>query len=187
MDCVSVRGDVMIGYVANLIWRKFSLNYSSLLLKLADQQPKSRTSMRECDPPKIDGSQSIWNSVELDCRGYWTFAAAPIQRTLLESDAGSIEWHCICPKSEARICIGAETEFTGTGYVEHVEMSIPPWKLPFRELRWGRFLSDADSVVWVAWTGAYRVQCFRRSRPHGRLISILNARISPAVRSPTKD
>ena len=32
-------------------------------------------------------------------------------------------------------------------------MSIPPWQLPIKELRWGRFLSDTDALVWVDWRG----------------------------------
>lgn len=34
-------------------------------------------------------------------------------------------------------------------------MSIAPWRLPFPELRWGRFLADQGRfhLVWVAWLG----------------------------------
>ncbi len=34
-------------------------------------------------------------------------------------------------------------------------MTIPPWRLPIRELRWGRFLADDGraSAVWIDWRG----------------------------------
>jgi hypothetical protein len=32
-------------------------------------------------------------------------------------------------------------------------MSIKPWQLPIDELRWGRFLSNSDAVVWIDWIG----------------------------------
>jgi hypothetical protein len=34
-------------------------------------------------------------------------------------------------------------------------MTVAPWKLPIQELRWGRFLSDSDSLVWLDWKGSY--------------------------------
>ncbi len=34
-------------------------------------------------------------------------------------------------------------------------MTIPPWQLPFDELRWGRFLSAEDALVWIDWRGAH--------------------------------
>lgn len=34
-------------------------------------------------------------------------------------------------------------------------MTIPPWRLPFEELRWGRFLSAEDALVWIHWRGAH--------------------------------
>jgi hypothetical protein len=42
----------------------------------------------------------------------------------------------------------------GRGYVEVLEMTLPPWTLSIRELRWGRWLSDGTSLVWIDWRGA---------------------------------
>jgi hypothetical protein len=41
------------------------------------------------------------------------------------------------------------------GYAECIEMTLAPWLLPIRELRWGRWMSPtADrSVVWIDWRG----------------------------------
>ena len=32
-------------------------------------------------------------------------------------------------------------------------MTVPPWRLPIEELRWGRFLSETGGVVWIEWSG----------------------------------
>jgi hypothetical protein len=32
-------------------------------------------------------------------------------------------------------------------------MTLRPWELPIRELRWGRFLSESAAVVWIEWRG----------------------------------
>ncbi len=41
----------------------------------------------------------------------------------------------------------------GLGYVEHMTLTIPPWQLPLHELRWGRFLNETNSLVWIDWKG----------------------------------
>jgi hypothetical protein len=33
-------------------------------------------------------------------------------------------------------------------------MTVAPWRLPIRELRWGRFLTASDALVWIRWRGA---------------------------------
>jgi hypothetical protein len=33
-------------------------------------------------------------------------------------------------------------------------MTLKPWRLPFERLRWGRFHSPADALVWIEWSGS---------------------------------
>jgi hypothetical protein len=42
--------------------------------------------------------------------------------------------------------------------VEHLRLTIPPWRLPIRELRWGRFVNARDALVWIDWRGPYERQ-----------------------------
>jgi hypothetical protein len=35
--------------------------------------------------------------------------------------------------------------------VEELTMTIAPWKLPFKTLRWGRFFSAHHAVMWIDW------------------------------------
>jgi hypothetical protein len=64
-----------------------------------------------------------------------------------------IRWHCVCPNADATIRIGDDT-VQGLGYAEHLTMTLKPWRLPFDELRWGRFLSAADTLIWIQWRGS---------------------------------
>ena len=41
----------------------------------------------------------------------------------------------------------------GFGYAERLRLTIPPWRLPIRTLRWGRYVSAQRSLVWIDWTG----------------------------------
>ena len=155
MDCVSDDGDAFIGYVASLRWRGLSLNYSSILLHRNGTEVDVNTTLQESTIPQVKGASIEWSSSRLDVAGKWEATTQPIKRSLLELPAGKIEWHCLHPRARAEICIGDGRRLEGLGYVEHLTMTIPPWRLPFDELRWGRFLSDEDSLVWINWRGAH--------------------------------
>lgn len=42
---------------------------------------------------------------------------------------------------------------SGLGYTECVELSLKPWELPFQKLKWGRFLSEKHTLIWIDWNG----------------------------------
>ena len=63
-----------------------------------------------------------------------------------------IQWECVAPRSRA-VVSAVGTVFEGPGYVERLRLTIPPWKLPFDQLRWGRFVSPAHAVTWIALHG----------------------------------
>jgi hypothetical protein len=155
MDCVSENGGAFIGYVASLRWRGLSLHYSSVLHYVHGKEVEVDISLQESTIPQVKGSSIQWSSPRLGVSGKWEAIAQPIKRSLLEMPAGSIQWHCLQPRARAEISIGNGQRLAGLGYVEHLTMTIPPWRLPFDELRWGRFLSDEDSLVWINWRGAH--------------------------------
>ena len=62
------------------------------------------------------------------------------------------------PKATAKVSIKNQHQLKGLGYVEHLLMSLPPWRLPLDELRWGRFLSDEDALVWIDWRGETNIK-----------------------------
>jgi hypothetical protein len=115
----------------------------------------TRTTLQESSAPRADGSAIEWSSPRLKLAGLWEADARPIKRTLLESSAGKIEWNCLQPRARAEITLGENVRLVGLGYVEQLTMTVPPWRLPFDELRWGRFLSAEDALVWIDWRGAH--------------------------------
>ncbi len=154
---MSDAGDVFIGYAARLRWKAFTLKYSSVLEKQKDQPTEVRTSLVKFAAPQITDSSLNWSSDSLGVNGTWkALSCAPVERTLFETDAGEIKWRCLQPRAAADIYIGKERRrLRGLGYAEHIEISIPPWQLPIEELRWGRFLSESDSLVWIDWRGPH--------------------------------
>ena len=57
------------------------------------------------------------------------------------------------PRSRAQIDLGGAC-YVGFGYVEQLTLTLPPWRLPFNILRWGRYASASRSIIWIAWRGA---------------------------------
>lgn len=152
-DGISEDGRVLIAYSARLQWGGFSVPYSSYLY-LPPQGPcrvKSRFSA--VSEPQEDGRRITWEDGGFRLQGTWEGQAPPLEATLFESEEGSVQWHCRQPAARCRILLGDEAPLEGWGYAERLDMSIPPWKLGFQTLRWGRFAHPEAPLVWIDWSG----------------------------------
>jgi hypothetical protein len=45
------------------------------------------------------------------------------------------------------------TVLQGMGYAERIDMTLVPWRLPIKELLWGRYVSRNYAIVWIQWNG----------------------------------
>jgi len=89
----------------------------------------------------------------------------PFEARLHQEAGGTVEWDCRVPRGQAEIRVGGET-LRGLGYAERLRITVPPWELPIRELRWGRLLSPAGGLVWIEWKGASPLRlALRDGRP----------------------
>jgi len=155
LDCVSQEGNVFIAYSARLRWKSFTLHYASRLLFTDDAATQSKSTLRRGRPPAADRDVVRWDSPALEVRGEWNALSEPIEETIFEDEAGRIRWRCLQPRAAANVRLERNRAITGYGYVEHLQMTIPPWRLPIQQLRWGRFLSDTDALVWIDWSGPH--------------------------------
>ena len=171
LDCVSDSGEATILYTGAVRWGSFGLNYSSVLESAAGAVT-TRRSLRAIHEPALTRSSLHWRSRPLRIEGDWSADSAPLRATVFASGAGVVEWHCLMPRARARI--GA---CQGLGYAERLTMTIAPWRLPLRTLRWGRFLSESEWAVWIDWRGEFtRTLVYRNGREVGAG-SIEDARI----------
>lgn len=155
MDCVATSGDVCIGYDARLAWKSFGLSYASTLELANNAPPSTRTALGQMVSPVHREQGIVWNQPRLAYSGQWQARSSPLPPlTLYQSSKGSVVWHCIQPLCSATVQHN-HTTFTGLGYVERLEMSLPPWHLPMQELHWGRFLAPDVYLVWIQWRGAH--------------------------------
>lgn len=81
----------------------------------------------------------------------------PILRSIFkDSENNELVWNCHHPKALAEVIYDGNI-YRGFGYAETLTLPIKPWNLPIDELRWGRFLSDSYTLIWVNWRGAYPI------------------------------
>ena len=157
MDCVSDAGDVAIAYVARLRWRSITLHYSSILTRDAGGAAKTDTSLREARDPQLDGRVLTWAAPALGVSGKWSSLTAAACTTVFESPSGHVAWRCHQPGGLAEVTV-ADRTIRGRGYAEHLELTVEPWRLPIDELRWGRFVGERMSLVWIDWRGRHTKQ-----------------------------
>lgn len=151
LDCVTASGQALIGYAASLRWHKLIQDYSSILFHIRNQIPQTDSTL-SYETPTLLGDQIEWNAPPLNIHGIWSPLDKPLERTLLKTPHGSIEWSCLVPRGHVTLThLGQRLE--GLGYVERLTLTTTPWELPFKALRWGRFLSEHHTLVWIDWGG----------------------------------
>ena len=153
MDCVTELGDTAIIYCADVRWRQIRGVFSSILTAHGESI-SSRTSMTGGQQPTVDGDILSIDLPKLGISGKWKSAANAVQRNVFEDPSGSVYWNCLQPKSEVVLNI-QNRQLTGLGYAECLTLTLPPWQLPMKRLRWGRYVSPDDSLAWVDWQGLY--------------------------------
>ena len=142
LDCVTAAGEAVVLYQARLRWGPLALRYASLL--------GGRTTLRATPEPSVEGDTVRWSAPRLAVTGTWR-GLAPERR---ENLVPGVEWRCVQPRARASLQI-AGREVSGLGYVELLILTVPPWRLPIDELRWGRFCSEDRGAVWIEWRGAH--------------------------------
>jgi hypothetical protein len=153
MDCVDDYGNVFIGYSAALKWKRVILNYANIIQYDNAAGTIFRKTIKAQPAPFVTDKQVTWSAGGLSANGRWESIDEPIQKILLHNGGGAIRWLCFQPKAHARIVAGDDKIISGLGYTEKLELSIKPWHLPFSRLRWGRYLSEQDTIVWINWSG----------------------------------
>ncbi len=153
LDCVADDGSLFIGYRASLRWKALNLHYSNMLIRLSNGERRTTTALSRGVEPELSDGVLRWEFAPFRISGEWRRLTEPVERRLLTTDYGHVTWSCHMPRARAAIRAAQDFRIEGLGYAEHLELTIPPWRLPIDELRWGRFLTDSNSLVWIDWRG----------------------------------
>jgi hypothetical protein len=155
-DCVGPGGDAFVGYAARLAFGLVGLSYGARLAWRSAGPALQRQSLSFGTVTARVGAVR-WTNARLGVVAEWT-EGRPIPPILVvDEPSGRIVWQCLGADCLADVTAGGR-HLSGTGYAERLTMTIPPWALPFEELRWGRFIADDRSafVVWIDLKGDSR-------------------------------
>ena len=151
LDVVTDQGIALILYSARVEWGRLALDYASVL-HCADGPLRESRTVHRVEHPQRRGNSLLWRNAPLQIEGRWDRDARAIRRTLLKGPDGAIRWTCHMPRARATVRCGNQ-QIAGLGYVESLDLTVSPAKLPFHTLRWGRHLSREHALVWIDWTG----------------------------------
>jgi hypothetical protein len=157
LDCISPAGDVCICYVGCLRWGPLAIRYCALLECDADGAQREQHHFAPTPEPVSSADGIEWACEALGVRGNWRTRGSAHEATLLAGAAGQVQWRVLAPISEVSLERPAGP-LEGCGYVERLDLSIEPWRLPIRTLHWGRFHSEGDSLIWIGWDGEHRLR-----------------------------
>ncbi len=153
LDGVTPDGAGTIGYAARITAGPLAARCAAILRWPADGgTPRQRFAWGGA-LPRATAEGVVWQSGAVDAAGVWRRTQPALDPIVLHQEAaGRIEWSCLCPSAQVagRADAGA---WTGVGYAERLVLTLPAARLPLRELRWGRFIADGESCVWIEWPG----------------------------------
>jgi hypothetical protein len=151
LDAADDKGDVYIGYRVSLRWGEFELNGFQHLWHSPKKGVETHTEITGQSALEYEGKNIlIWQAGGV--KAIWDSAVNPIEERLLDIEDGEIVWQCTQPKARASIN-SSRLSFTGWGYTECIDITIPVWKLPFKTLYWGRCHTNKHYLVWIKWEG----------------------------------
>lgn len=154
LDCIDDTGNCFIVYWAKVEFLLARFFYSGLIFCENEGSTIEKSSFRMTPKPVINKTINLNNrylKIDLILKGI----DDPISLSLYKnSHNNELIWNCHHPKSVAEIIYNGN-KYKGYGYAETLVSFIKPWDLPIGELRWGRFLSDSDTLIWISWKGNY--------------------------------
>ncbi len=157
LDVVGADGDLAIVYAADIGLAGMHLTANALLDSPRTGAGEERTAIVGARMPEPTAEGWRWACERLGAMGSWRRPhAAVAERTLHAIDAKRVRWECIAPTSHATLTTPRRT-IEGPGYLERLELTLEPWRLPIETLRWGRFATYARSVVWIQWRGTHPI------------------------------
>jgi len=148
LDFVGNNGESLIFYAANLSWHGLLVPYTSYLYYDPSEGVRQKSRFRNIRMPEIRKNQIVWSDSKFEVEGSWESLAKPIQTRLYDSKEGFLDWNCLQPASKVRLIINGKI-LEGSGYVEQLILTVPPWHIPMNELRWGHFGSSENQLVWI--------------------------------------
>jgi hypothetical protein len=143
-------GETVILYAGTLRFGELELRFGSLLHAPIAGSARGESVLRAASVHAEDGGSVRLDAPALRARGCWQPLDPPVEQVLLADGDGRVTWSCLAPRARVMLELAGKP-LAGLGYAERLQLSIAPWRLPIRELRWGRALTASASLTWIDW------------------------------------
>jgi hypothetical protein len=153
LDCVTTTGAAAIVYAGRVTMGPIALPYFELMAASASCPITGLRRVSGGARVTLEDRGLTLDASALGVTGQWNSRHPSICISLLDDEHGTIMWRCRQPGGRVTLHLPDGSIMVGLGYAEELEMTVAPWALPFEELRWGRFVSEHRSVVWIDWRG----------------------------------
>ena len=151
-DVVTNDGDGCIGYAVRGGGLGLGATLAASLRWAADsvapvvQQRTTRGTL-----PATTANGIAWSCPALGIDGRWSpDFKIPTASLIWREGRGTLQWQVLAPSAAVTLRLKGET-LAGRGYAERLTLDFSPLRLPIDVLRWGRFVSPAQSAVWIEW------------------------------------
>jgi hypothetical protein len=148
LDFIGNSGETMIFYAAKLSWNGFVVRYASWIHYIPESGVNVTSHFRNVQLPEKKDKLITWHNDKFEVTGSWESVSKPLQCRIFDSDDGYLDWQCFQPASIVKLKI-KDKVIKGNGYVEQLILTTPPWHVPMHDLRWGRFRSLNETMVWI--------------------------------------
>ena len=148
-DCVNNRGETIILYAAKLQFNKISVPYNSIIYRIGKNGFIHKSRFRNLSFPEILKNEIRLNDPKYGIVGSWKSSVPEIKERIFESEKGTLDWNCLQARSQSKVNIDSTNKIEGLGYAEHLTLTVEPWHIPMSQLRWGRYVTEGDYLVWI--------------------------------------
>jgi hypothetical protein len=156
LDCIDSLGNCFIIYWAKVDFFLFRFVYSGVVFCNAQGRTEEKSTLSRIQKPETNEILKFDHSFLKTSVTLKRIDDPIVSSLYLDTENNELSWNCHHPKAEGEIIYNGKT-YKGYGYAETLYSFIKPWNLPIDELRWGRFLSDSYTLIWIYWKGKYLV------------------------------
>lgn len=149
-DAIDTAGNTAILYAGTLRIFFIKIPFSSCILCNANADVHETGVLKKAETTLNGRISFAQKRINIDAS--WEPIDMPISEKLHTLSNKNLVWHCHTPKAIAHININ-EKKIEGLGYCETIQLPFFPWKLNIDQLKWGRFLSEKNTIIWIEWVG----------------------------------
>ena len=154
LDVIAPDGSYLIFYLGRLTFKSLNIGFAHRIGggRFAELSSGPRLTS-QTDPETGDAGKVAISDAGRELRAEWTPQAASSSHNLFSYGSREVGWNCLQPSARVVLNHRGATH-SGRGYVECLELTLPPWELGLEHLDWGRYVSDTDQLTWIRWRGA---------------------------------